>query len=242
MEFRPKILVVEDDPAMLRLVGQVLEESGARPHLLSSSRHAAELINRDKFDGAILDWRLPEMDGLELARRIRSSKSNSRIPLVMITAVDDRKAAEESFKAGIDLFLQKPVSTRELRRLLNASRGAMLAERRRYQRAPVALAVRLAWTDRQEKGTSVNLSSTGMFVAVETAPAVGASLEAEFTLPDQLAPMRLAARVSRVTPGAAPGQTSGRGVGLEFTAATSEEKSALMDFVERTLESLGASH
>lgn len=104
MEFRPKILVAEDEPAMLRLLGQVLEESGARPHLLSSSQHAAELINRDKYDGAILNWRLPEMDGLELARRIRSSSSNSSIPLVMITAVDDRKAAEECFKAGIDLF------------------------------------------------------------------------------------------------------------------------------------------
>lgn len=238
MDFKPKILVVEDDPAMLRLVGQVLEESGAQPHLLSSSRHAAELINRDKFDGAILDWKLPEMDGLELARRIRRSKSNGRIPLMMVTAVDDRKAAETSFKAGIDFFLQKPVSTRELRSLLNASRGAMLAERRRYQRAPAALSVRLAWSGGQEKGTSINLSSTGMFLAVEEAPAAGASLEAEFTLPEQLEPLRLAARVSRVTPGAAPGHTSGRGMGLEFTAAKPEEKSALMDFVEQTLDSL----
>lgn len=57
--FKPKILVVEDDPAMLRLLCEVLSRSGAEPRCLTSSREAAELTNREKFHAVFLDWRSP---------------------------------------------------------------------------------------------------------------------------------------------------------------------------------------
>jgi CheY-like chemotaxis protein len=145
MRFKAKILVVEDDGAMLHLLGELLREMGAEPHLFPRSPGAAELVNRTKLDGAILDWRMPEMDGLELARHIRRSKWNHRIPIVMVTGVTDTQATEQCFKAGVNFFLQKPVRVAQLRHLLSASRGAILEERRRYQRAPVFLRARCRW-------------------------------------------------------------------------------------------------
>jgi len=164
--FKPKILVVEDDAAMLRLLGELLKEMGAEAHLFASSPGAAEFVDTHKLDGAIVDWRMPEMDGLELARRIRHSKSNNKIPIVMLTGVTGAKATEESFGVGINFFLQKPVSVAQLRALLNASRGAMLQERRRYQRAPVFLRARCFWQQRQTSGDIVNLSASGLKAAL----------------------------------------------------------------------------
>ena len=67
MAFKPKILVVEDDEQMLRLLGEVLAQMGAEPYCEGSSVHAAELAEHEKFDGVFLDWKMPELDGLELA-------------------------------------------------------------------------------------------------------------------------------------------------------------------------------
>lgn len=74
--FKPRILVVDDEQQMLRLLCEVLTQLGAEPQGFSSSRNAAEIVNFQKFDGVLLDWMMPEMDGLELAERIRGSNSN----------------------------------------------------------------------------------------------------------------------------------------------------------------------
>ena len=104
MAFRPRIVVVEDDPSVLQLMGEVLDQMGAEPRLVGNPVQAAELIEREKFDGAFLDLRMPEMDGLELARRIRHSSSNSHIPIIMITGVGGA-VVKESFDAGVNFFL-----------------------------------------------------------------------------------------------------------------------------------------
>ncbi|HXE75339.1 MAG TPA: hypothetical protein VNN18_06870 [Candidatus Xenobia bacterium] len=54
MAFRPRIVVVEDDPSVLQLMGEVLDHMGAEPRLVGNPVQAAELIEREKFDGAFL--------------------------------------------------------------------------------------------------------------------------------------------------------------------------------------------
>jgi CheY-like chemotaxis protein len=238
MEFKPKILVAEDDPAVLRLLGELLKEMGAEPHLFASSLGAADFVESNKLDGAILDWRMPEMDGLELARRIRRSKSNSKIPIVMLTGVTEAKAAQESFGVGINFFLQKPVSVGQLRSLLNASRGAMLQERRRYQRAPVFLRARCGWEQKQTSGDIVNLSGSGLLLSLEDPPPEGTEMTLEFYLPHHPERLQCTGKVMRVSEGPAPGQESGCGVGLEFTAIQPRHQRRVMDYVEKTLASL----
>jgi len=238
MEFKPKILVADDDPAILRLLGELLREMGAEPHLFASSPGAADLVERDKLDGAILDWRMPELDGLELARRIRRSQPNSKIPIVMLTGVTEAKAAQESFGVGINFFLQKPVSVGQLRSLLNAARGAMLQERRRYQRAPVFLRARCQWEQRQTSGDIVNLSASGLLLSLEDPPPEGTEMTLEFFLPQHPERLQCTGKVTRVSAGPAPGQESGQGVGVEFTSIQPRHQRRVMEFVEKTLATL----
>jgi CheY-like chemotaxis protein len=236
--FKPKIMVVEDDPAMLRLLGELLGEMGAEPKLLTSSLHAAELINRDKLDGAILDWRLPEMDGLELTRRIRRSKTNCEIAIVMLTGAPNAPSVETLFKSGVSFFLQKPVNVTQLRRLLTASRGAMLEERRRYQRAPLSLTARCSWEGTQVSGVTSSLSARGALLSLENPPPVGTPVQVELSLPTRAQSVKFAGVMVRVASEPVPGQTSGRVVAIEFTGSEPRDRQQVADLVEQTLESM----
>lgn len=242
MAFKPRVLVVEDDTASLILMGRVLGQMGAEPTLVANPVQAAELVEREKFDGVFLDLQMPEMDGLELAQRIRKSKSNQRVPIVMLTGADG-SVMQASFNAGVNFFLHKPVTIERIRHLLNATRGAMLQERRRYQRAPVKTSVRLHWEGGQSNGRSVNLSSDGMLLSVSQPPAEGTEVKAEFELPEAGGDGRarlvtIPAVVARVLESPAPGETEGQGVAVQFRHVDRKLREKLTEFVDKTLAAL----
>jgi len=234
MEFRPKILVVDDDNAMLKMMGEVLASLETEPRLVPSSLRAAELIEKEKFDGAFLEWNMSEMDGLELARRIRRSASNSRIPIIMLTDKDQQGALKESFAAGVNYFFEKPLSKDKLRHLLNAARGQMLAERRRYQRVSITLPFFCQWEKTGRTGTILNLSSIAALVALMDPPPVSMRITAEFELPGYKKPILLPADVYRVTPGPPDGGVPR--VVIHFLHHSPNERYLLEDFVEKALE------
>ena len=126
-----KILVVEDDLLTLELMVEVLSSLEVETRPISDSLEAATLIHQEKFDGIFLDLMMPNVDGFELARRIRQSSQNKRTPIVIITARDDKETMAQAFEAGGTFFLNKPVDKERLTGLLNSTRGTMLEERRR---------------------------------------------------------------------------------------------------------------
>lgn len=212
MVFRPKILLVDDEPQMLDFLGEVLAQMAVEPHCLQSSQAAVELINRAKFDGVFLDWLMPEVDGLELARQIRWSKSNSLCPLVMITANPDPQGIRECFRCGINFFLQKPVSKDQIQRVVNATHDLMLQERLRYQRIPIKIGVHCRWKlggelEQEIKGESINLSTSGMLLALSPVPATGEVVRLSFRLPNDPSTLELDAYVIRL---------SGQEIGIRF--------------------------
>ena len=210
MMHRPKILVVEKDPPTLRQLEATLKTMGADPRCLASSKKAAELVGKEKFDGAFLDWDTPEMSGEELTKRIRASRSNSKIPIAMFTERKDTHSITQGFKLGVTFYLAKPAGVKELERLLTASRGAMLDERRRYQRAPLKAPVVCAWDDKKVHGQAVDVSIGGILATMAPPPPMGTDVTVEFALPRIQAPFSLKATVVR----------SGQQVGMKFLAST----------------------
>ncbi len=231
MRYKPKILVVEKDAATLRLFDATLKAVGATPRCVAGGRQASEVINREKFDGVFLDWDTPEVSGAELTKRVRMSKSNSRVAVAMLTSRRDTQAIAEGFQAGVTFFLQKPVGAKELTRLLNASRGAMLEERRRYQRVSVEMSILCDWEKKQLKGQGVNLSSLGVLATLSPRPGVGADVEVEFTLPGTRQTVTLSGTVVRHGPG---GQ-----LGIKFHRLTAVESETIKAFVEKALSGVG---
>ncbi len=225
MSPKPRILVVEHDPALLRQLDEALKAMGAVPHCMASGREAAILVNKTKFDGAFLDWEMGEVGGEDLTKMIRRSKSNKTIPVAMITAAKNTKAIAAGFKAGVTFFLSKPFGQAELARLLNASRGAMLAERRRYTRVPVRMAVECHWGNKHSTGQSVDISCSGLLLTIQSPPEQGAKLAVRFTLPRSNRAFELDTEVARVTPG--------NQVAVQFLKISTEQRDEILKFTSQ---------
>jgi CheY-like chemotaxis protein len=159
-----KLLVVEDDAASLELMTEVFRSLKADVLPVSDSEEAARRVNQEKFDGIFLDLEMPNLNGLDLARRVRKSSWNKSTPIIIVTGKDERETMQEAFAVGATFFLQKPIDRQKLSKLFRSVRGGMLENRRRYTRVPLRADVTCAVGARTMSGVTWNLSQGGMQV------------------------------------------------------------------------------
>ncbi len=144
------LLAVDDQPANLRLLDAHLSPRGYRVLTAASGVEALQILEEDDVDLALLDIVMPEIDGYELCRRIRSNPATEFLPVVMITASGDAQRLA-ALEAGADDFVTKPFDRNEL-----LARVASLVRIKRYQDTIARQAEELnAWNreleDRVEK-------------------------------------------------------------------------------------------
>jgi len=112
-----RILIVEDDPAIVELIKYHLEKEGHATLLAQDGRAALEAFDMHRPDLVLLDLMLPELSGFEVCRRIRKS---SKAPIIMLTAKDQEDDRVRGFELGADDYVTKPFSPRELLARINA--------------------------------------------------------------------------------------------------------------------------
>jgi len=105
------VLVVDDDPAMRKLVGDTLAEHSFRATAVSSGAEMAQALAQHTVDLIVLDLRLEDEDGMELARKLRQE---SQIPIVMVTGRREEVDRVMGLEIGADDYIVKPFSPREL--------------------------------------------------------------------------------------------------------------------------------
>src|SRR5215213_4057453 len=112
----PKVLIVEDDPAVRDVVEYALAREGMETEIAESGEAATELLYSDaRFDLVILDVMLPDTDGVTLCRELRSADCSLRdVPVIMVTARDDEISIVVGLEVGADDYMTKPFSPREL--------------------------------------------------------------------------------------------------------------------------------
>lgn len=108
------VLVIEDEPTSLKLAHVILAAAGHEVADAGKAEEALELLKQDKPELILLDLALPGMDGLELARRIKSDPSTRDIVIIAITGYPDRFSRQEALSAGCDAYLVKPIDTNAL--------------------------------------------------------------------------------------------------------------------------------
>ena len=114
-----RILVADDDPAILRLVATILEKDNYTVVTARDGREAYKIMQADpSFTAAILDVVMPHISGPELVRFMKSEAPLARIPVMMMTAEQDPKLSSESFSAGAVVFLPKQFTTAQLQIML----------------------------------------------------------------------------------------------------------------------------
>lgn len=111
MESKPKIFIVEDERQIARFLQIDLEKEGFDTAIEKNGRRAYERIIQEKYDLVILDVMLPEMDGMEICKRVREI---SDIPIIMLTARDEIKDKVEGLDLGANDYVTKPFAFEEL--------------------------------------------------------------------------------------------------------------------------------
>ena len=107
-----RLLIVDDDPELLRFLIEELSQQGLECEAASCGGDALLLLRQARFDLVLLDWTLPDFEGIEICRRLRSSGDTT--PVLMLTAHDDVDDRVLALDLGVDDYLTKPFELREL--------------------------------------------------------------------------------------------------------------------------------
>ncbi|MEI7842217.1 MAG: phosphate regulon transcriptional regulator PhoB [Gallionellaceae bacterium] len=110
----PNILLVEDEPAIQELLAFNVTQCGFRALQAYDADAAMGFINQALPDLILLDWMLPGISGIELAKRLRADQRTRDIPIIMLTARTDERDKIMGLESGADDYITKPFSPREL--------------------------------------------------------------------------------------------------------------------------------
>ena len=114
-----RILVADDDPAILRLLTAIVEKEGYTVVQARDGREAYKLLQTEgDFAACVFDVMMPHIQGPELVRYMKTEKRLMKIPVMMMTAEQNPKLSSDSFAAGAVVFLPKPFTTSQLQVML----------------------------------------------------------------------------------------------------------------------------
>lgn len=138
MTLRSKILIVDDELSIRMQLESMLKHEDYDIKLVANGKELLDKIGEIAPDLIILDVMMPEMDGFEVCRRVKSNPQFQHIPIILITSLNGKKVLSEGLDAGADDFLQKPVGEIELR----ARVRSMLRIKRQYDALEATLKMR----------------------------------------------------------------------------------------------------
>ena len=218
------ILLVDDVRLFLEIQKEFLQNSSVNVMTAKNGADALRAVGSKRPDLIIMDLEMPEMNGADCCRALKSDPFSADIPVVMITARGDQASQGYCRSAGCDEFLTKPLSRNAF--LETAGRFVKDIERREA-RKPVNLPGTI-----QSRGMSIpcsvlDLSVGGAFIAADFLGEVGRLIQLSFTLPDGSA---LECRGQIVWFGAHRGSRQG-GFGVSFSLLPVSTKDTLNKFV-----------
>jgi diguanylate cyclase (GGDEF)-like protein len=124
-----RILIADDDAISRRMMGMMLRQMGYEVDSAVNGRDALDkLLNADGPRLALLDWVMPEMDGPEVCRRIRTANGQLYVYLILLTSKDTTEALVEGLDAGADEYLTKPCNSDELKARLRTGERILQLE------------------------------------------------------------------------------------------------------------------
>ena len=109
-----QIMLVDDEVVMLALLGMTMKRGGFTVIEAESAAMALDLLERTTPDLIILDLMMPGMDGVELCRRIRAREHTAKVPIIMLSALNDAESMKRALAAGANDYLSKLTPHREV--------------------------------------------------------------------------------------------------------------------------------
>ena len=130
---RPKVLLVEDEPAQREVLAYNLEAEGFAVSRAATGDEALMLVEEDQPDIVLLDWMLPGVSGIEICRRLKARRDTRAMPIIMLSARSEEVDRVRGLETGADVYVVKPFSVVELmarvRAQLRRTRPAAVGQR-----------------------------------------------------------------------------------------------------------------
>jgi CheY-like chemotaxis protein len=225
-----KIMVVDDEPASSKLVRSLAAPLDHTVLVFDDNQQAGERVEQQRFDVAFVGMRLPQLEGLELARRIRNSQMNRETTIVMLSAADDIESLRKAFGEGADFVITKPLTAARLRPMLGAIDSSGWKLRKGAARLPLFTDVLLTWDGRQFPSRSMNISESGMLLQPSMEAEVGQEVALEFKIAEVRASLSVVARVVR--------QEGAERMAIEFIGLAPEDQNAIQLYVMGRLKDM----
>jgi len=109
-----KILYIESDLIMLKVISKILEKKGYQVSCAEDGKKAFELLDSQLYDLVITDIILPHKNGLEIISKIKDDQKLRHIPVIVISSVGNEETVTEAFRLGVDDYIRKPILSGEL--------------------------------------------------------------------------------------------------------------------------------
>jgi len=107
-----KVLVVDDDPSICKTVGLLLEDHGYNPRIYTNAEEALEAADKESFQIALVDLRMPAMDGVDVVERLK--RLDDRMSCIVMTAYPDLDSATETMRRGSCDYIAKPFKQEDI--------------------------------------------------------------------------------------------------------------------------------
>jgi len=109
-----RVLIIDDEISICKMLVMGLKAQGFQPEYALSGAQALALIHTNPPDAIVLDLMMPDTDGFEVTRYLRSQTATEKLPIVILSAIARPEAEEEVLLLGANIFVHKPVTPREL--------------------------------------------------------------------------------------------------------------------------------
>lgn len=111
---RKRVLVVEDDERVRRVEGLILSSAQLEIEEAKGGQEALDRLDQGKYDLVVLDLMMPEVDGMQVLKSIRSKPETEGLPVIVVTAKNSDREILEGFQSGANYYITKPFEPREL--------------------------------------------------------------------------------------------------------------------------------
>jgi len=161
-----KILIVEDDPISQKLLEKIVRRDGYDTVLVNNGKSAWKKIKKEKINMVITDWMMPEMDGLQLCRKIRRAILSRYIYVILLTSKDQVEDAVAALDAGADDYIRKPFNPDELKaRILAGIRIVELEDKQKKANAQLLQSEKMASIGQLAAGVAHEINNPTGFVS-----------------------------------------------------------------------------
>jgi CheY-like chemotaxis protein len=192
-----KIMIADDEPLTLKVMRSLTVSLGHTALTFDNRQEAGERAERQRFDVVFLGMRPSELDGLELARRVRNSETNHETTIVMLNATDELESLRKAFGEGADFVLTKPVTAARIVPMLAAMQSPGWKGKRHAARLALFAEVTCTRDDQEFSLRSMNISESGMLLQPSLDVEIGEEVSLEFKIAEVNALLNVRARIVR---------------------------------------------